>query len=160
MLSDPTIVIKINILIIKVFHSLEDLIKFYKIFIDNVFFKSKNILSETIIIKLIKKAEKLSSENGKALLNGINYNEEQLEILNVLNNFKQNKTIYTAETITTEINSILHLLYKTLSMIAGKNESSKILKDALEESISNNSEIWNNIQLSTNIEDLLPEFVK
>jgi len=138
----------------------EDLIKIYKNIIDNIFNKSKNILSEIFIKKLIKKAEKISSADGKALLNGIDFQEDELQILNVLKNFEKDKANYTADVVSNEINSILQLIHKALSMLVGRNKSSEILKGALVDTMDENKETLKKLELGKDISELLPEFIK
>ena len=51
----------------------KELIDAYKALLDNIFSRSKGVLGETFITKLIKKGEKIANDGGISLLNGIEY---------------------------------------------------------------------------------------
>ena len=139
---------------------MEELINFYKILIDKIFYKSKDFMNEDFIKKLVKKAEKTSSDFGISLLQGADYAEEGLLIDKLLTNYQNDKSNFSAEKIAGEMNFLLDPIQKALLMLCGKNETSKILKGSLDESISNNKVLWEKINSSFNPMDFFPEFLK
>ena len=139
---------------------MEEIIKFYKILIDKIFYKSKKYMNEDFIKKLVKKAEKTSSDFGISLLKGIDYSEEELQTNPITKNYQNDKSNFSAEKIAGEMNFLLDPIQKALLMLCGKNETSKILKSSLEESISNNKVIWEKINSNFDLMGFFPEFLK
>jgi len=139
---------------------MNDLINFYKILIEEIFYRSNKYINEEFIKKLIKKAEKTSTNFGNSLLSGLDYSEGELHIKNLLTNYENDKTNFSAQKIAGEMNFLLDNIQKALLMLIGKNETSKILKSSLDESISNNKLVWEKINSSLNLMDFLPDFLK
>ena len=133
----------------------EEIIEFYKTLIDNVFSRCQTILSETFITKLIKKAEKVSSNGGPALLKGIEFSQNELQISMVLKNYQENEGTYTIEVISSNFNTILELIHKALSMLVGADQSQGIIKDAVKDVILKKKEIYE----SKNLGNYLPKFM-
>lgn len=131
------------------------LIESYKILIDNIFSRSKGILGNTFIIKLIKKAEKVTSNGELSLLKGIEYEKNELKIDSVYENYNEKETTYTEEIIANNFNKILELINKALTMLVGSTSSLKILKDGLQDLKVNNKEIFETV----NLEKKLPNFL-
>ena len=139
---------------------MNELINFYKILIEEIFYKSNKYINEDFIKKLIKKAEKTSSNFGNSLLIGIDYSEGELILNTLLENYENDKVKFSAEKIAGEMNFLLDNIQKALLMLIGKNETSKILKNSLDESINNNKIVWEKINSSFNLMDFLPDFLK
>ncbi|MHA1380473.1 MAG: hypothetical protein ACTSRG_19075 [Candidatus Helarchaeota archaeon] len=133
----------------------KDLIQCYKLFIDNIFNRSKGILGETFITKMMKKAEKLSLDDGLRLLKGIEFNQGEVQLVMVNKNYSENKASYTAEIISKKFNIIIELINKALTMLVGKDSSIKILKDSLQDVIVNNSELFEKEKFGT----VIPQFI-
>ena len=133
----------------------EEIIEFYKTLIDNVFSRCQTILSETFITKLIKKAEKVSSNGGPTLLKGIEFSKNELQISMVLKNYQENEGTYTIEVISSNFNTILELIHKALSMLVGADQSQGIIKDAVKDVILKKKEIYE----SKNLGNYLPKFM-
>ncbi|MFX1449661.1 MAG: hypothetical protein ACFFCM_02390 [Promethearchaeota archaeon] len=131
------------------------LIESYKILIDNIFSRSKGILGNTFIIKLIKKAEKVTSNGERSLLKGIEYEKNELQLDSVYKNYNEKESTYTEEIIADNFNKILELINKALTMLVGSTSSLKILKDGLQDLKVNNKEIFETV----NLEKKLPNFL-
>lgn len=131
------------------------LIESYKILLDNIFSRSKGILGNTFIIKLIKKAEKVTSNGERSLLKGIEYEKNELQLDSVYKNYNEKESTYTEEIIADNFNKILELVNKALSMLVGSSSSLKILKDGLQDLKVNNKEIYETV----NLEKKLPNFL-
>lgn len=134
----------------------KDLIQCYKLLIDNVFSRSKGVLGETFIIKMIKKAEKITSEDGLTLLKGIEFSQGELQLVMVNKNYGENEAAYTSEVISKKFNIILDLINKALTMLVGKESSVKILKDGLQDVKMNNAEIIEREKFET----FIPKFIE
>ncbi len=131
------------------------LIESYKILIDNIFSRSKGILGDTFIIKLIKKAEKVTSNGERSLLKGIEYNKNELQLDSVYKNFSEKEATYTEEIVANNFNKILELINKALTMLVGSDSSLKILKDGLQDLKVNNKEIYETVNLEKNLPNFL-----
>jgi len=131
------------------------LIESYKILLDNIFSRSKGILGNTFIIKLIKKAEKVTSNGERSLLKGIEYEKNELQLESVYKNYNEKESTYTEEIIADNFNKILELVNKALTMLVGSSSSLKILKDGLQDLKVNNKEIYETV----NLEKKLPNFL-
>ncbi|MHA1298398.1 MAG: hypothetical protein ACTSO9_03040 [Candidatus Helarchaeota archaeon] len=132
------------------------LIKTYKLLIDNIFTRSKGVLGEKFINKLMKKAEKVTQNGGKSLLKGIEYSQNELQLELVYKNYVDNENIFTKEIISENFNKILELLDKALTMLIGKAASQKIFKDGLQDLKINNNNAYNIGDFEKN----LPKFLK
>ncbi|MHA1378279.1 MAG: hypothetical protein ACTSRG_07840 [Candidatus Helarchaeota archaeon] len=133
-----------------------DLIKTYKILIDHIFLRSKGVLGDKFINKLIKKAEKVTENGGKSLLRGIEYNQNELKLELVLKNYGENESAYSEEVISSSFNKILELIDKALTMLIGKESSLKIFKDGLQDLKVNDNQTC----YVADFEKNLPKFIR
>lgn len=133
----------------------KNLINTYKILIDNIFVRSKGVLGEKFINKLIKKAEKITENGGKSLLKGIEYSQNEIKLELVLKNYSENENTYTSEIISDNFNKILELIDKALTMLVGKETSLKIFKDGLQD-----LKVKNTIDNVGDLEKNLPKFLQ
>ncbi|NVM01796.1 MAG: hypothetical protein HWN67_05650 [Candidatus Helarchaeota archaeon] len=131
------------------------LIESYKILIDNIFSRSKGILGDKFIVKLIKKAEKVTNNGEVSLLKGIGYSKNKLQLDLVYKNYSEKESTYTEKIVADCFNKILELINKALTMLVGSDSSLKILKDGLQDLIVNNKEIYETVNLEKN----LPNFI-
>jgi hypothetical protein len=127
------------------------LIESYKILIDNIFSRSKGILGDTFIVKLIKKAEKITSNGEFSLLKGIGYSKNELQLDLVYKNYNEKEATYTEEIVAGNFNKILELINKALTMLVGSDSSLKMLKDGLQDLKVNNKEIYETANLQNNL---------
>ncbi|MHA1299049.1 MAG: hypothetical protein ACTSO9_06340 [Candidatus Helarchaeota archaeon] len=134
---------------------MKELIECYKLLIDSIFSRSTGVLGDKFITKMIKKAEKLASDDGLPLLKGIEYNQNELQLVMVFKNLSENESAYTAEVISKKFNIILELINKALTMLVGKESSIKIMQDGLQDVKLNNNELVEKV----NFENNLPKFL-
>jgi len=134
---------------------MKELIECYKLLIDSIFSRSTGVLGDKFITKMIKKAEKLASDDGLPLLKGIEYNQNELQLVMVFKNLSENESAYTAEVISKKFNIILELINKALTMLVGKESSIKIMQDGLQDVKLNNNELFEKV----NFENNLPKFL-
>ena len=133
----------------------KDLIQAYKFLLDNTLSRSQDILGEKFIEKLIKKAENLTTKEGKSLLKGIDYSKKQLQLDLIYKNQSENEAGYTKEIIVNTFNTLIKLIDKALSMLVGKDNAIKIINDGIQDTKINQKEIFE----KENIEDLLQRIV-
>ena len=131
----------------------KELIKAYKLLLDNIFSRCKEILGEKFILKLIRKAEKNTSNGEKSLLKGLDYSQNELQLDLAYKIYNENEAAYTEEIISNTFNTLMNLTDKALTMLVGKENSLKLIKDGVQDTKLNHKEIFE----SEKMEELLPK---
>ncbi len=129
----------------------KDLIQAYKFLLDNTLSRSQEILGKKFIIKLIKKAENITTKEGMSLLKGLEYSKKELQLDILYKNYNENEAGYTKEIIVDTFNTLIKLIDKALSMLVGKDNAVKIINDGVQDTKLNQKALFE----KENIEEYL-----
>ena len=119
-----------------------DLIECYKLILDNIFSRGKGILGSKFISKHLKKAKKVTSDDGLTLLKGIEFSQGELQLMMVFKNFGENESAHTGKVISEKFNTIIELVNKALNLLLGKDKGLKILKDGTQDAKVKNAGLF------------------